>query len=189
MDSFIGEIRILPYAFAPYEWAWCNGQQVPIQQQTTLFSLIGTLYGGNGTTTFNLPNLASSPGNPGAAPMGQGTGTGLTPRDVGEAPGAPTVSLLSSEMPLHNHTFTGQSTGTNTDRLGTPTNAWLGRGYVGGSAPEGFDTYVPYAAANQVAFRNPALSTYGQSVGHPNMQPYLPMNFCISLAGIYPQRP
>jgi microcystin-dependent protein len=186
MDSFVGEIRILPYTFAPNEWAWCNGQQMAIQQNTTLFSIIGTLYGGNGTSIFNLPNLSPSPGSPGANPMGQGAGPGLTPRSVGEVVGASTIALQPNQMPLHNHTLTEQ-VGLPTNLISNPSGAWLSHGEI--TSPQSVvKTFVAPDPTKAVAFRGPALSTFGQGQPHQNMQPYLPINFCISLAGYYPPR-
>src|SRR5215475_11890866 len=96
-DQFVGEIRVVGFNFAPTGWAFCNGQLLPISQNTALFSLLGTQYGGDGKSTFALPDLQ------GSAAMGQGNGNGLSPRFVGESSGTPSVTLIQSEMPIHNH--------------------------------------------------------------------------------------
>ena len=104
-DQFVAEIRIFAGNFAPKGWAFCNGQVMPISQNTALFSLIGTYYGGNGTSNFALPNLQAS------VPIGVGQGPGLTPRDQGETGGEPAVTLLSSQLPAHSHTALASSAG------------------------------------------------------------------------------
>src|SRR6266568_5154656 len=98
-DPFVAEIRIFPFNFAPTGWALCNGQLLPISQNTALFSLLGTIYGGDGKSTFALPNLQ------GSAPLGQGQGPGLSLYDLGQSGGSQTITLLTSEMPVHNHTL------------------------------------------------------------------------------------
>lgn len=188
-DSFIGEIRILPYNYAPDEWAWCNGQLVPAQQNQALFSVIGALYGGNGTTNFNLPNLMTPTFEPAAA-MGVGEGPGLTPRTITpDTLGDVSVTVAVTDMPMHSHGFTAQSTSVVANLIANPANAWLARGIYADATASAFYTYAPENPLGQVAFRGPALSTTGQGGAHENRQPFLVVNFCISLAGTYPLRP
>lgn len=188
-DSFIGEIRILPYDYAPNDWAWCNGQLIPAQQNQALFSIIGALYGGDGRTNFKLPNLMTPIYQPAAA-MGVGQGPGLTPRTITPNPlGDVSATLAVTDMPMHNHDFMAQSTSAVGNLIANPANAWLARGFYADSTASAFFTYTPEAPSNQVAFRGPALSTAGQGGPHENRQPFLVVNFCISLSGTYPIRP
>jgi microcystin-dependent protein len=169
---FVAEIRAFAFNFNPNGWATCNGQILSISQNTALFSLIGTSYGGNGTSNFALPNLQ------GSAPMHQGSGPGLTTRVLGEAGGTPTETLIASEMPQHTHTFQVVEGGTVTNTPG-PT-AWLGQASPG-------KIYLPTGAPN-VTLAATAVSLNGSSQAHENMQPYLTVNFCIALQGIFPAR-
>jgi microcystin-dependent protein len=169
---FVAEIRAFGFQFAPTGWAACNGQLLSISQNTALFSLIGTFYGGNGTSTFGLPNLQ------GAVPMHAGNGAGLTPRVVGETGGASTEALLSTEMPQHNHAFQVAEGGTVTNAPG-PT-AWLGQASPG-------KIYLPTGAPN-VTLAATAVSINGGSLPHENKQPFLTVNICIALQGIFPAR-
>lgn len=173
-DQFVGEIRLFAGNFAPAGFAFCNGQLLSIAQHTALFSILGTRYGGDGKTTFALPNLA------GAAPMGQGQGAGLTNRQVGETGGSPSVTLLATEMPAHTH-----SVGCYDGPTGTtdPTNAvWAGKA---GRAATAY-----YAAAPIDTPMSPgALAPAGSSQPHNNMQPYLGLNYIIALEGYFPSRP
>lgn len=175
MDPYIGEIRMFAGNFAPRGWALCNGQLLAISQNTALFSLLGTYYGGDGRTTFALPNLQ------GAAPVGQGQGPGLTDRALGESGGETQVTLLQSEMPTHNHTV---SASTNGSTGSDPTNSvWA----VGGQTRGGVPLYN--ANANPPATMNPAaISRSGGDQPHNNMPPSLGLNFIIALQGIYPPR-
>ncbi len=168
-DPFVAEIRIFPFNFAPQGWAFCNGQLLPISQNTALFSLLGTTYGGDGRSTFALPDLQ------GNVPLGAGQGPGLSLRDLGETGGAATVTLLESEIPAHTHTLVGTL---EDDDSTTP----AGRAYGGLS--------VAYAPANApaVPMAPEALAPAGGSLPHNNMQPYLTMNFCVALQGIFPPR-
>jgi len=172
-NPFLAEIRIFTGNFAPKGWALCNGQILPLSQNTALFSLLGTTYGGDGKSNFQLPNLQ------GSAPMQAGQGPGLSLRDLGEIGGEPTVTLLQSEMPQHNHTAQGAAPGGVAD----PTNnAW-------GS---GLKTAAPtYAAANAQTNTNmnaAALSIAGGNQPHNNLQPFLGLNFIIALQGVFPPR-
>lgn len=170
-DTFLAEIRIFGCNFAPRGWALCNGQLLPISQNTALFSLLGTTYGGNGQTTFALPDLQ------GAAPMHPGQGPGLTPRTLGEQGGSPAVSLIAPEMPLHSHDL--KAVGSLGNRTAPQGNS-LAR--VSGATP-----YAP-AGGPTTAMSNQAVGLAGQGQPHNNMQPYLTLNFCIALQGIFPPR-
>lgn len=170
-SPFIAEIRIFPFNFAPRGWGFCNGQLLPLAQNTALFSLVGTTYGGDGRTNFALPNLQ------GRAPMHAGNGPGLTPRDLGEPGGLVNVTLSEGQMASHSHALNSQARIANQDDPG-PAN-WLG---VPGDEKYGPPT-VPAAAMDPTAI---GLTGGGQP--HTNQQPYLTLNFCIALQGIFPQR-
>jgi microcystin-dependent protein len=169
-DPFVAEIRIVPFTFAPRGWAFCNGQLLPISQNTALFSLLGTTYGGDGKTTFALPDLQ------GRAPMHPGQGPGLSPHDLGETGGSETVTLLESEIPAHAHALNA-SEGDGIER--TPAGQLLATGV-------GISQYqVPGQLTDLSAS---AVASTGGSQPHNNMQPYLTLNFCIALQGIFPPR-
>ncbi|MWC30177.1 phage tail protein [Paenibacillus sp. MMS18-CY102] len=171
-DPFVGEIRQFAGSFAPNNWALCNGQLLPIQRYTALFSLLGTMYGGDGKSTFALPNLM------GSAPMQYGQGPGLTLRDQGEQAGEATVTLLQTEIPAHTHTAKGGQAATTTQ----PDNAgW------GSSSRTGTQLYTE--AAPNAAMHPLALQPTGGTQPHNNMQPYIAVNYIIALQGIFPQRP
>ena len=168
---FIGEIRLFAGNFAPRSNAFCNGQLLPISQNTALFSLLGTTYGGNGQTTFGLPDLR------GRAAMHSGNGSGLTPRSLGEMGGAPTQTLLSTEMPSHSHTALA---GTIPGQQTSPANNALTRASTG----------VAYDAATSPN-QGPTGGQLGAAGGnqpHNNMQPYLGLNYIIALQGVFPSR-
>ena len=171
-DQFVGEIRIVPLNFAPTGWALCDGQTLPISQNTALFSLLGTQFGGNGTSTFALPNLQ------GSAPMNQGNGAGLTPRVMGETGGETAVTLLTSEIPAHTHTIGVASASTS----GTPGPTVVFGGGGRGKEP----AYAPASAP--VTMSPQAIGLTGGSQPHNNMPPYLTLNFVIALVGIFPAR-
>jgi microcystin-dependent protein len=171
-DPFVAEIRIFPFNFAPRGWAWCDGQLLPLSQNTALFSLLGTTYGGNGKSNFALPDLQ------GRAPMHPGQGPGLSLHDLGETGGSETVSLLESEIPSHSHAF-------NVSRadglVGNPTSQLLAAGIGIGM----------YAASNAGALTQMSPNTLTPAGGdqpHNNMQPYLTFYFCIALQGVFPPR-
>ncbi len=182
MDSFIGEIRILPYTFAPLDWAYCNGALMTVQQNPALYSIIGNTFGGTPNVSFNLPNMQ------GSAAIGAGQGPNLTPRRISsKSVGAPSITLTPPQLPSHNHTLTAQSTTTPADITATPDNqAWLSHGEASGKS---FFTFAPSNPSTYVNIHGVALSANGEGKPHDNMQPYLGMNFCISLAGEYPIRP
>ena len=171
-DPFVAEIRIFPFNFAPKGWAFCDGQLMPLSQNTALFSLLGTTYGGDGKSTFALPNLQ------GCAPMHPGQGPGLSLHDLGETGGAETVTLLESEIPSHSH---GVLANANPANLAAPSPLRsLARSQPG----------TAYKAAPQAdsTFAQEALAPAGSSLPHNNMQPYLTLNFNIALQGVFPAR-
>jgi microcystin-dependent protein len=167
-EFFIGEVRVFPFNFAPRSWAMCNGQLLPIAQNQALFSLLGTQYGGDGRTTFALPDLRGR--------LAVNRGSGFV---QGQSGGEESHTLLQSEMPQHVHAMTGRSVSAN---VSAPTNnslpavpsASVGAVYATG-APGG--TLAPASVSN-----------VGGSQPHSNVQPYLTLNFCIALAGIFPPR-
>ncbi|MBK9982135.1 MAG: phage tail protein [Saprospiraceae bacterium] len=170
MDPFVAEIRIVGFNFAPHGWAFCDGQILPLSQNTALFSLLGTTYGGNGASTFALPNFQ------GNAPMFWGQGPGLSLRDIGETGGSETVTLLDSEMPNHTHTLMSIN---DIGDVNVPTGNGMARS-TGAS--------VYHAAAATSPLSPLALSPVGSSFPHNNLQPYLTLNFVIALQGVYPPR-
>jgi microcystin-dependent protein len=171
MDPFVAEIRIFPFNFAPRGWAFCDGQILPLSQNTALFSLLGTTYGGNGSSNFALPNLQ------GSVPMHPGQGPGLSQHFLGETGGSDTVALLQSEIPQHIHTVTVSQA----DAISiSPANNLLATGVGGISA---------YAApANLTQLNLNAITPTGGDQPHNNLQPYLTLNFCIALQGVFPPR-
>jgi len=172
-DQFVAEIRLLPFNFAPRGWAFCNGQLLPISQNTALFSLLGTFYGGNGKSNFALPNMVN------CAPMMWGQGAGLTDRFLGESSGSSSVTLLQTEMPNHTHSINAKNTPPPAN-AGTPDPSVVLARSSGGTA---------YTAASGVTMMHPnATGVSGSSFPHNNMMPYLTLNFCIALQGIYPPR-
>jgi microcystin-dependent protein len=173
---YIGEIQIFGFNFAPYQWAICSGQLLPIQQNAALFSLLGTYFGGNGTTNFGLPNYN------GYAACGQGQGPGLTQRTVGESFGTENVTLLQTEMPAHNHNMNLHGQQDPALRHGIP---------LAGDAvllPAQATPFIPQTAPN-TSFAPNMIGVTGQGLPHENRQPLLALNFCIALAGQFPTRP
>lgn len=171
-DPFVAEIRIFPFNFAPRGWAFCNGQLLPISQNTALFALLGTTYGGDGRSNFALPNLQ------GCAPMHPGQGPGLSLHDLGETGGSDTVTLLASEIPAHTHAWNTAAAENGEDR--SPSGEALAR-------PVGGKMYG--AASGLVAMAATALNVAGGGQPHNNLQPYLTCNFNIALQGVFPSRP
>ena len=180
-DPFVAEIRIFPFNFDPLGWAHCNGALLPVTQNQALFVLLGTTYGGDGRTTFALPDmirrapLHRNPPPPNQAP-------GLSERSLGEMGGAETVTLLQSEMPIHTHSLQATTALANTNQ---PAGALLARAQFSfqgrsGSVP----IYSNEAPDTQMGFQ--ALTPTGGDQPHNNMQPYLKMNFCIALQGVFP---
>jgi microcystin-dependent protein len=170
-DPFVAEIRIFPFNFAPKGWAWCNGQLMPLSQNTALFSLLGTTYGGDGKSNFALPNLQ------GSAPMHPGQGPGLSLHDLGEPGGTETVTLLQSEMPSHNHSMNGATQDPALAKAVNPNASWaLSQG--GGI----------YQTTSNTQLNPQAVSLTGGSQPHNNLQPYLTLYFNIALQGVFPPR-
>ena len=170
MDPFVAEIRIFPFNFAPKGWAWCNGQILPLSQNTALFSLLGTTYGGDGKWNFALPNMQGNP------PMHPGQGPGLSLHDLGETGGSETVSLLESEIPSHSHFMVASaempSSVRRLDNFSQKELAFRLRNSCKPDDPTGWT----------------ALAPAGGDQPHNNMQPYLTLNFNIALQGVYPPR-
>lgn len=178
-QPFIGEIQLFGFNFNPRGWAFCNGATLPIAQNTALFSLLGTIYGGNGQTTFQLPNFA------GRAGCQQGQGQGLSPRTLGEVFGTNTVTLTSNQIPQHNHGLNAFSQTVAGSGTGTPT-ANGGLSFLGSSTTsKTFNT----APLNTQMAANMIQPSQGGGQPHQNQQPYLGINFCIALQGIYPSFP
>jgi microcystin-dependent protein len=175
MDPFVAEIRILPFNFAPKGWAFCDGQILPLSQNTALFSLLGTTYGGDGKSNFALPNMQ------GNAPMHPGQGPGLSLHDLGETGGSETVSLLESEIPSHSHAMMASSDpADNTTPTGHIASNQVGRGN---------NLYLPNNPLPALTnMSDSALAPAGGDQPHNNMQPYLTLNFCIALQGVFPPR-
>jgi microcystin-dependent protein len=167
-NPFVAEIRMFPGSFAPRGWAFCNGQLLSISQNTALFALIGTTYGGDGKSTFALPDLQ------GRAPLHQGEGPGLTERVLGETGGSDAVSLTEAQLPIHSHTIRGENAVANQD---TP----VGNAFAGSAK-------LPYSDTADSEMDVTAAGISGSSLPHNNLPPYLVVNFIIALQGIFPPR-
>lgn len=165
---YLGEIRMVGFNFAPQGWAFCNGQLLSISQYTALFSILGTYYGGNGTTTFALPNLQSR------APIHQGQGQGLSPYNVGQNTGVESVTLNTQQIPGHSHT--PMANATTVDQASPASHVW------------GNSQQTNYSASGPVAMAAGAVAQAGGNQPHTNLQPYLVISFVIALQGIYPSR-
>lgn len=174
-DPFLAEIRMFAGNFAPRGWALCNGQLISISQNTALFALLGTTYGGDGRVTFALPNLM------GSAPMQQGQGPGLSARWLGEVGGEPNVTLLTSEVPAHSHLVNAVDASGDTT---TPNNALWASAQLGRVGTNMYSSAAPNQMMNPVT-----TGVTGGSQPHNNMPPYLSVTFIIALQGIFPQRP
>jgi microcystin-dependent protein len=172
-SPFVAEIRVFPFNFAPRGWAFCDGQLLPISQNTALFSLLGTTYGGDAKVTFALPNLQ------GSAAMHPGQGPGLSLHDLGETGGSQYVTLLQSEMPAHSHTISGDPLGTNAKQTSPQNNV-----------PSNLSGVTQYSDGNANTTMSPFMASIaGGSQPHNNMMPYLTLNYCIALQGVFPARP
>lgn len=173
-NPFLAEIRIFPFNFAPKGWAFCDGQILPLSQNTALFSLLGTTYGGDGKSNFALPNLQ------GNAPMHPGQGPGLSLHDLGETGGSTTVTLLESEIPSHSHQAKASILpANNTDAAGHS----LAKPATGTGDPGNI-----YSLSGGVPMSDNCIAPAGGDQPHNNMMPYLTLNFCIALQGVYPPR-
>jgi microcystin-dependent protein len=169
-EAFLGEIRLMAFSYAPMGWALCDGRTLPIQQYTALFAVLGNMYGGDGRTTFALPNLQ------GRVPIAWGNGTSLTPRAIADSGGEQTVTLR--DLPTHTHTALGSSG----SDLTSPTGATWGT-QPGRNPPS---TY--FNGSPNIPMNNLVLGSSGGSAPHNNMQPYLAMNFFIAVMGYFPVR-
>jgi microcystin-dependent protein len=173
-DPFVAEIRIFGFNFPPKGWAQCEGQLLPISQNTALFSLLGTFYGGDGKSTFALPDLT------GNAAMHSGQGQGLSLYDLGQMGGSDTVTLLQSEMPAHTHFM--QSSAQSANQLAPAPDRALSR------TSGGFG-YQSNTSQNLAQMDPTMIAPAGGSAPHNNRQPSLTFNFCIAMQGVFPQRP
>jgi microcystin-dependent protein len=174
MDPFVAEIRIFGFNFAPKGWAFCDGQLLPLSQNTALFSLLGTTYGGDGKSNFALPNMQ------GNAPMHPGQGPGLSLHDLGETGGSETVTLLQSEIPSHSHFVRGHTADIADTKA--PSSLVVLAKSNNGQLYQTAATGLTLMSAN-------ALTPAGGDQPHNNMMPYLTLNFCIALQGVFPPRP
>ncbi len=176
-DAFIGEIKALPYTFAPRNWTWCDGQLLQIAQHTALFSLLGVTYGGNGRTDFGVPNLQ------GRTPIHSGQAPGLTNRRYGSTGGRTSLALSQAQMPSHTHTVNAATL--EKSDCDTPAN---NRPCHKLSNSTGIVKTYTDDSSNLVQMSSQAVSTEGQSLDHENRQPFLGLNFFIALDGVYPSR-
>jgi microcystin-dependent protein len=170
-EPFVGEIRMFAGNFAPRGWAFCEGQLLAVSQNDALFSLLGTIYGGDGRTTFGLPDLR------GRLPIHAGTGPGLSPRRLGSKAGSEDVTLTVNQMPSHSHRLKAVNTAATTN---TPSSSAT----LAQSA--GYDLYVPEGSLTNMA--SSSITSIGGSRSHTNLMPYLCVYFIIALVGIYPSR-
>lgn len=171
-DPFVAEIRIFPFNFAPKGWAWCDGQLLPLSQNTALFSLLGTTYGGNGKSNFALPDLQ------GRAPMHPGQGPGLSLHDLGETGGSETVTLLESEIPAHSHALRASA---------DSGDIFIPGPQVSLATTQGGTAYNT-STSGLTPMSGNALAPAGGDAPHNNLQPYLTFYFCIALQGVFPPR-
>lgn len=174
-EPFIAEIRIFAGNFAPRSWAFCDGQLLPISNNTALFSLIGTIYGGDGRTTTALPNMQ------GRAPMHPGRGPGLTPRQIGQRNGTETVTLSENQMPAHSHSANAANAAADVAEPATTASFAAVQG-------RGKRAYHSDTNENMVTMADVTIGANGGNQAHENQQPFLAMNFIIALQGLYPSR-
>jgi microcystin-dependent protein len=174
-NPYVGEIRIFGFNFAPVGWATCDGQILSISQNTALFSILGTNYGGNGTSTFALPNFQGDTG------VQQGQGPGLSQYFIGQQSGTTTVTLNQNNLPAHNHTINTQDAGNSTQGLHAPTST----AFLGNSDP---DRLFNATASPTLTMAPQAIGPSGTGQPHDNMQPYEVLLFCIAMVGVYPPR-
>jgi microcystin-dependent protein len=174
-EPFLGQIQAFGFNFAPVGWATCDGQLLSIAQNTALFSLLGTMYGGNGQTTFALPDLR------GRVAVHQGQGPGLSNYQVGESGGTESVTLIQNQLPLHTHSAAGSSNPA--DQASPSGVVWAAPVDSTGAGGAGYTQAAP-----NVTMANGAIGMAGGNQPHPNIQPYLCVNFCIATQGIFPSR-
>jgi microcystin-dependent protein len=175
-EPFVGQILLVGFNFAPVGWHFCDGTLLPIQQYAALFSLIGTYYGGNGTTNFALPDLRSR------VPIGVGQGNGLSSYQMGQAAGVENVTLVASQMPLHNHLINADNAPATP--VQPPANNYLAAGTASGRPAD-----IYSASLTSPSTLNPnAVSSAGGNQPHTNIQPVLAMNYIIALQGVFPSR-
>jgi microcystin-dependent protein len=174
-QPFVGQVCSFGFTFAPVDWAFCNGQTLPISQYQALYQLLGTTFGGDGNTTFQLPDLR------GRVPLNQGQGQTLSPYVMGQVTGSESVTLTSGQIPAHTHSVATCNTPGTTNVPSTGT-------FLSDEGPgtPAVTTYTPGAPATQIALAGSTISPSGSSLGHENRQPYLAVNFCIALFGIFP---
>src|SRR5712692_2144898 len=170
MDTFVAEIRIFPFNFAPKGWAFCDGQLLPLSQNTALFSLLGTTYGGDGKSNFALPDMQ------GNAPMHPGQGPGLSLHDLGETGGSDTVTLLESEMPAHSHQMGAQTNPLSALAVPSPATTL--------SRPASGNLYFTTGSPTPATMSSSIITPAGGDQPHNNLQPYLTLSFCIALQGV-----
>jgi microcystin-dependent protein len=171
---YLGEIQVFAFDYAPVGWALCNGALLPISQNTALFSLIGTNYGGDGRTNFQLPNFTAR------APCSQGTGPGLTPRSIGEPFGDNGVALSTGTMPMHTHALTVFDQPDTTKRSAAPAANYAL------IPPQNVNPFVPSNPVPNTQFAPNTVGSAGNNLPHENCQPFLAVNFCIALRGAFP---
>ena len=180
-DQFLAEVRVFPFIFAPVQWALCDGQILAISQNTALFSLVGTTYGGNGTSNFGLPDIT------GNVVVCAGQGNGLSRYEIGEFGGTQNVTLLDVENPIHNHLVqaTNAKAGSN-----SPSGQIYGKGEVlNGGTSTVINTYAKVTSPPTVQLNLAAIGSTGSGLPHNNMMPTLTLSMCIALQGLFPQRP
>lgn len=175
-EPYIGEIRAFPYDYAPQGWADCNGQQLPIQRNASLYAVIGTSFGGDGTTNFKVPDLR------GQAAMGTGDGPGLSPRRIGDATGSTSVKLDLSQLPSHTHVQSGE---VSQEAFTDPTGKFPGASKKVGTTTV---TYYKGQATADASFAADAIGSVGGGEVHENRQPSLVLRYCIALEGVFPTR-
>jgi microcystin-dependent protein len=183
MDYFLGEIRAFGFGIIPKNWLACNGQTLSIQQNQALFSLLGTYYGGNGITTFNLPNLQ------GAAALGYGSGQGMI-NVLGQPGGTENVTLINTQMPMHNH-FLEATNSLNSFNIGSASNYLAQIGIQTISTPHttfAANGYINQVGANPTTLHPNSIAPTGGTAAHENRMPFLTINLCISISGIFPSR-
>lgn len=179
-DQYLGEIRLFPYTFAPQGWADCTGQLMPISQNAALFSLLGTNFGGNGTSNFGLPDLQ------GRVPVDWQQGPGLSNYALGQKGGSETVALTSTNMGAHSHAMVASTTNGNTNSPSA--TAVLAQPYVAATPRTGNQGQIYNAQAPTTSLTPATIQPVGGSQPHNNVQPSLVMRYCIALTGIFPPR-